>query len=91
MGRWADLKQKWADGWERRMMGWGWSLGSRDYFWHAWRLFLEQVAAIIPISVLQARAPPLPAEETATSRSRHPLLPPARLLVAGAAPLVHHR
>lgn len=73
MGCWADLKHKWADGWERRMMRWGWSLRSRDYFWHAWSLFLEQVAAIIPISVLQARRLPLPVVSTAAGRPRQPL------------------
>ncbi|PSC69722.1 pf07556 family [Micractinium conductrix] len=35
------------------MENWGWSLPARDLFWHYWTLFKEQLAAVIPISLLQ--------------------------------------
>ena len=52
---WSRWKESLADKWEAKMEGWGWSVPTRDYTWHAWALFMEQIAAIIPISVFQAR------------------------------------
>jgi len=55
MGCLGNLRTRAADAAERRMASWGWSVPARDYAWHAWGLFVEQLAAVIPISVLQVR------------------------------------
>ncbi|KAI3426322.1 hypothetical protein D9Q98_008695 [Chlorella vulgaris] len=49
-GRWCERT---ANKHELRMARWGWTAPTRDLFWHYWQLFKEQVAAVIPISLLQ--------------------------------------
>jgi hypothetical protein len=54
-GRWCERT---ANKHELRMARWGWTLPTRDLFWHYWQLFKEQVAAVIPISLLQVGLAP---------------------------------
>ena len=54
LGWWRNFRARCAGATERRLCAWGLTAAQRGLVWHYWVLFIEQVDAVIPISVMQA-------------------------------------